>query len=124
MHAARKACSQKLRAFTRKTARIDICSHHLAKCSAVAAHSTLLIKCSEHSSDPTTLKPLSIIYLVLFHQAPDRNKHDLCYFLSSPSFCQAIPRFNQKWSQVPTTMHQHEGPVQQKQIQTEALPSA
>eukprot|EP00983_Pelagomonas_calceolata_P052350 1142817-Pelagomonas_calceolata.AAC.1 len=32
------------------------------------------IKCSEHASDLTTLKPFSTIYLVLLHQTSDRNK--------------------------------------------------
>eukprot|EP00983_Pelagomonas_calceolata_P042792 1138656-Pelagomonas_calceolata.AAC.4 len=46
--------------------------------------STLLIKCLEYLSDPTALKPLSII--VLLHQTPGRNKLNLLSSLSSPSF--------------------------------------
>eukprot|EP00967_Tisochrysis_lutea_P048442 scaffold59155_cov18-Tisochrysis_lutea.AAC.2 len=41
------------------------------------------IKCSQYLSEPTTLKPLSINYLVLLHQTPDRNKHDMLSYISS-----------------------------------------
>jgi len=49
---------------------------------------------NEHLSDPTALNPLSIVYLMLFHQTPDSNKHNLFLMskLMSVEYC-----FGQVW---------------------------